>query len=146
MSRKTDKLEIDLQSLIAALQSNNEIGQDYLNLKTGEIEMILDDLYLEEDPIKKNIENNLDDFEYIDPIPSWVSYNLMVKFTETLESESIKNYLASVLNKRKPFYNFKNALLNYPKIRQKWFTFHDKKMEEMAKEWLKAHDIKADLV
>lgn len=146
MSRKTDKIEIDLQILAAALQSNNEMRQNYLNLKTGEIELVLDDLYLEEDPRKKNIENNFDDFQYIDPIPSWVSYNLMVKFTETLESESIKNHLTSVLNKRKSFYNFKNALLNYPKIRQRWFTFREIKMEEIAKEWLETHDINANLV
>jgi hypothetical protein len=68
----------------------------------------------------------------------------MVKFTETLKSKSIKNHLASLLKHRKPFYNFKNTLFNYPKIREKWFTYRDKKMEEIAKEWLKTHDIKAN--
>ena len=38
--KKTDKIKIDSQMLIVALEDNNGLGEYYLNLNSGKIELI----------------------------------------------------------------------------------------------------------
>jgi len=44
-----------------------------------------------------------------------------------------------------PFRSFKNALLAYPQLRERWFAFHEKSLAQLAREWLDDQGIEADL-
>ncbi len=144
--KNEEKIKIDAQMLIAALQDNS-IGMNYyLNLKTGQIETLIDDYFPENEEVEAEIENKYENFVQIFPIPSYVTYNIMVKFTEQIENDDVKNRLFEVLNARKPFYNFKATLWDYLDIRTKWFEFRDKKWNALAKEWLIDHQINGELV
>jgi len=144
--KKTDKIKIDTQMLVVALEDNSGMGDYYLNLKSGKIELISRGFLPEQEEIKKEIEELNENFLDITPIPSSKSYQIMVSFVEQLKIEKIKIRMLNVLNRKKPFDNFKNTLLNFPEIREQWFRYHDEKMKEIAREWLNDHQINADLM
>ena len=134
--KETDKIKIDIQMLIIAFEDNSGSGEYYLNLKSGKINFINSESLPEQEELKKEIENNYENFLEIVPIPSSKSYQVMLSFAEQLNIEEIKTRLLNVLNRKKPFNKFKNTLLDFPAIREKWFKYHDAKMKEIAKEWL----------
>jgi len=39
------------------------------------------------------------------------------------------------LNGRKPFRHFKDALLDYPELRDRWFAFEDTRLNRLAEAW-----------
>ena len=69
----------------------------------------------------------------------------MRDFVETVQDERIANHLYRAIEGKSPFRRFKDELLNYPKLRQAWFRFHDEAFLEIAREWLRENDIEARL-
>ena len=69
----------------------------------------------------------------------------MEDFAAQLTDKHIQDKLFMVLNQRKPFRRFKDTLLDYPKIREQWFKYHDKRMIEYIREWLDINNIDAEL-
>ncbi len=144
--KNMDKIKIDIQMLIIALEDLSGMREYYLNLKSGEIILISSENLPEDGENKKEIENHLDDFLAIIPIPSSKAYQIMKDFAEQLPLEKLKIRLLNVVNRKKPFSNFKDVLLDFPAIRKQWFKYHHDKMEEIVKEWLYDNQIEADLI
>ena len=126
-----DRIKVDVQTLIHALEDNDRMGDYYLNLKTGRVEFISMNYLPEQEEIKAELEDNSDDFQEILPFPSSKSFQIMVDFAEQLKEEKVKRTLLRLLNQKKPFSKFKNALYEYPEIRERWFTYHHKKMKDL---------------
>ncbi|MBU7030474.1 MAG: hypothetical protein HXS48_26315 [Theionarchaea archaeon] len=107
----------------------------YLDMETGEIVSTFGDGLIELELEEEDLESER--FWYVDPIRPWEAYNLMVEFIETVEDQELKRRLSIAINGRGAFRMFKATLLEYPEERERWFKFHDAKMEEYADEWLK---------
>lgn len=132
--------------LMIALEDSNGMGEYYLNLKSGDIVLISNGDHLEDEVSKKEKGNHPEDFLDIIPIPSSKAYQIMVNFAEQLSLQKVKIQLLNVLNREKPFSNFKDILLDFPEIREQWFKYHYDKMEEIAREWLHENQIEAELI
>ncbi len=60
----------------------------------------------------------------------------MEDFIESVSHPQLQRRLVQALRGRGPFRAFKDALLNYPAERERWFAFKDERMEQRALDWL----------
>lgn len=131
------KVPVDLLMLPVALESHGGETQWYLDLETGDVFPVLDDPEDEE-----KIENDPDRFLFIDAMPSpHDEFRAMEDFVAGLPPGEAKRDLERVLRRAKPFRNFREALRDWPEVREQWFAVHNRRMEEAAREWLADHDI-----
>ncbi len=70
----------------------------------------------------------------------------MEDFVEALPEGEEKRVLEKALSWKKPFSNFKNALIDMGSHRQEWFDFRDERMRQEIQDWLKFHDVDAKRV
>jgi len=138
------KVPVSFDEICGAFEFGSIDKKHYLDLQTGEIIFISDDLMDEEEreEIDEKIEKCLGE-RYID-IPYVLSdegYENMADFAETVEDLDLREKLYIALNGSGCFRRFKDVLLSYPKERERWFKFQDAKLTEKVKEWLKAEGI-----
>ncbi len=140
-------LKIDVEELIMALESHDDGGAFFLDLRTGEVLMVIQDEGVSEgnDELREQINADLDRYRRIDPLPSSVGYKVMADFVETVLDSEAARRLADALQKRHPFRRFKDALYDYPELREEWFRFHKQQLTQLAGEWLEDEGIEADL-
>jgi hypothetical protein len=111
----------------------------FYNLKTGEIKTLLNfDSWIgaDKEPWEEEaneIEENWCDYFEFEGFESHESFQIMVDFAESVDDTELQNKLINVLNRPKPFQNFKWHIDNSGKYRQQWFDF--KKMRYI--QWIK---------
>ena len=143
------KIKIIDSDLLELLDDNGDFRTGYLYLETGDILTIFENFYDEDEEqqvIIDQIENNPSRYITIEPIGSRESFLIMERFVATLPEGEERNLLNKALSWKKPFSNFKNAISDMPDIREKWFNFKDRQLRILAREWLEANDINAELV
>ena len=97
-----------------------------------------------EEEFGATMKNNPDRFRLIEPIPSSQAFQVMADFVESLPESKAKGDLSRVLGRSRPFRNFKDALISFPDIREKWFQYHDEIYKGFAISWLQGEKIEAD--
>jgi hypothetical protein len=68
-------------------------------------------------------------------------YTDMEAFIDTMHNPHLKERLERAINRRGPFRNFKDVLLDYPSERERWFQFKRERLQSRILEWLEEHDI-----
>lgn len=141
------RLSIDAQDLIMALENHGEVFQYFVDLQTGEVVFLADEAYVgkADDDLELEIEADPERYRAIDSLPSFKGWQVMADFIEQLPSGKERVRLTRAVQQSNPFRRFKNALLDYPRLREEWFAFHESAMIELALEWLRDEGIEADL-
>ncbi|MEX1025339.1 MAG: UPF0158 family protein [Planctomycetota bacterium] len=134
---------MDANEIIMALESSGTGFDWYLDLSSGEVVPIVDDL-LDEVSLEA-LDAQPDRFFPIEPMESYEAFNIMEAFVAGLPPGAPSTRLAAALGQRRPFRNFKDALLEWPEIREQWFRFHDACMREVAEAWIAEHDLSVQL-
>ncbi len=76
------------------------------------------------------LENNFDEYLEIEKPNSNDSFEIMLNFVESLEDKNnLKQQLANVLQKSKPFRQFKFLIDNSGPYRQQWFDFKSQQLQ-----------------
>ena len=142
------RLTIDAKELIMALESQNDGGSYFLDLHTGEVLPVIweEGVCEENDELMERVETEPERYRRIEPLPSSVGYTVMADFVESVSDSEIARRLEEALRKRHPFRRFKDARLDYPELQEEWFRFHKQEFTCLAKEWLKAEGIEAELI
>ena len=81
-------------------------------------------------------------------IPSMSSnegFRIMERFADAQEGR-VRKALFNALDRRRPFRSFKDALEDFPKVREAWFGYHAERVREEALAWLESEEIDAELV
>ena len=119
-----------LVDLCVALEDHSDEHQWYFDPATGECEFrsMYDDRE-EEDPEERGL-------LYVRPIDSSESYRDMETFVERVHERRARDLLERALNGRGAFRRFKDALVEFPELRQAWFRSHDVRVELRAIDWL----------
>jgi len=137
------KVKINLSELMDAFD-NCRIGYEfYLNLETGELLHIAEE-FMDTEEIEKiyeRLDSEPEKYLIIPTDSSRKGYQDMVAFTESLEDENLREKLWIALDGRGAFRRFRNILLNYPDVREEWFKFKDKRLEERVRQWLEENEI-----
>ncbi|MCD4762902.1 MAG: UPF0158 family protein [Desulfobacterales bacterium] len=105
-------------------------GSHYIDLFKGEV--ISPDV---DDISHEDVENE-DRYFYIEPITSHEGYEIMQNFVALEESDEIRSRMFDVLEQKKPFLNFKNAIADYPDIQKKFYEYKDNRLKEILKDRL----------
>ncbi len=151
------KLEIDWGELMAAFESGFHEMEHYLDLETGEVVMVTQETrwYLEEPPDEelhgwqqemlqtaRQVEEGYGT-RYIQ-IPQQESregYRDMERFIATVQDQHLQDQLRQALQGREAFRRFKDALLEYPDERERWFAFSERCVHQRMVDWLEARGI-----
>jgi hypothetical protein len=123
------ELTINLMELTDALEGG-VLGAAYFLLNTGRVIFVgLDD---EDDgEVEISLEDPDETLE-IDPIPTRTQFQWMEDFIDSVRSIPAKNALRDGLRQKKPFRHFKDALAEFPLLREKWFQFQADQMKQEA--------------
>ena len=139
---KKKTLKIDLDELYDAMENSSYEVEYYLDLETGEILFVSEDMDdVETVKMKNQIEEELGRYELIPKAESYEGYRDMQAFITTVEDDHLSELLEVAINGKGAFRRFKDVLLNYPEERERWFKFKDDRMEERALEWLDDIDV-----
>lgn len=123
---------LDLSDLCVALEDSSPEHSWWLDPNTGEIELWSeytgDELGL----------GHPDDrgLTYVEPVGSHEAYGDMEDFIERVRDRRARELLARAIEGRGAFRRFKDTLLQFPELRDAWFSFHDTRMERRALRWL----------
>ena len=134
---------IRADELIMAFEDYGTDLRHFVDRQTGEVLSLLEEDMDEED--LERLDAEPDRYLLIEPVPSWVSYEVMSDFVETLPEGKARRELVRALQQRHPFRRFKDVLLNYPAVREDWFRFHEQSFVKIIQEWLDDHGVEATL-
>ena len=119
------KVRIDEGWLLMALDSGDGMESWYLDRQTGEVIRLSDfDELEEEEEIRESIHD----------------------FAASQKDERVRGVLMDALDRRRPFRAFKDALLGLGEVREQWFKYHEDRLREHARDWLRVEGVDAELV
>jgi len=130
-----DLNSLDLDEIATALADHTSDEHRWLiNPQTGEIAFWTADTGIDgQNPI------DLDELDLvcIDPLPSYVWYQDMADFTETITDERTGRRLARAIQGKGAFRRFKDELHGeYPDLLPAWYAFRDVRGKRRAVQWL----------
>lgn len=142
----SEKIQVpaDLQEICILFEDSSCEHRGYLDLKTGEIIQIFDDIM---DPDEKEeLDDKVDEglgerYIKIPNAESYEGYQDMEDFIETVKEMKLKEKLYNSITRKGAFRRFKDVLNSYPKERERWFKFKDEKVMERINEWLEEEGI-----
>jgi hypothetical protein len=137
----SEKIQVpaDLQEICILFEDSSCEHRGYLDLKTGEIIQIFDDIMDpdEKEELDDKVEEGLGKrYITIPNAESYDGYQDMENFIETVKDVKLKEKLYNAITRKGAFRRFKDVLNSYPKERERWFKFKDEKVMERVNEWL----------
>jgi Uncharacterised protein family (UPF0158) len=134
------RVSIDWADLEMALTANADEWTCYLDVRTGEIQMVPVDRFGEdadgrsEEEIDAGLKAG--HLIHVEPFGSSVEYGWMVDFAASVDEARLRDRLEVALDGRGAFRRFKNVLLNHPAERERWFAFRGERFRAAARAWL----------
>lgn len=124
-----DLSAVDLDLLAEALEDHSYTLSWFVDPGTGEVLAWSEDADDEPSPRDRGA-------LYVKPILSHEAYRDMEDFVACVPDRRAADLLARAIEGRGAFRRFKDALFEFPELRQAWFAFHDTRMRRRAIEWL----------
>lgn len=136
---------VDLIELESAF--DDDMAEYFFDPESGRIVSHLKPDPFGYDDIEEDDEDEMSDNESIekewlpiDRIFSHERFEWMEEFITTVYPITAQTALRQALAQRKPFRNFKETLMGYPRVREQWFRFDDGKRREYAVDFIKSLD------
>lgn len=126
---------IDLMELESALDFGSD-ARNFFNPESGEIVSYGGGEEEDEDDEEFDIAGLLP----IDSISSRERFGWMEDFIDAVYSITAQSSLRKTLREKKPFRQFKDALMEYPAVRQQWFAFEAQKVRKTAVSFIQELD------
>jgi len=129
------KIKLFIDPILYYMEDSSGFASScYIDLLNGEV--VLPDVH---EDVGDEVAENDDRYFFIEPIASHEGYEIMQDFAASLESDEIRNEMFDALEGKKPFFNFKNTLADYPDIQKKFFEYKDNRLKEILKDRLAEH-------
>ena len=139
------RVPVNWDDLGMALTADPAAWSYYLDRRSGEVQMVPVDRLDDEGtwPSEDEVDAGLDagHLTPIEPLGSSVEYGWMAEFAVSVADVRLRDRLEAALAGRGAFRRFKDALLDAPDERTRWFVFRDARLREAAGEWLAEHGI-----
>lgn|SRR5574341_1577180 len=137
------RLPIDLAELAFALEDNSPGHALYLDLETGELILVTEDVEDDELPLPREELEESDRFLFVLPRPSHEGWRDMDDFVVTVGAGAFRDRLADAIRGRGAFGRFKRVLEERPDERERWFAFQQDRLDARALQWLADQGIDA---
>jgi predicted nucleotidyltransferase len=131
-----DLRRLDLEELCMALEDNSPEMEWWFDPVAGEAIPRSEGSSWEEVAV-----DDPDRLIPVEPIPSEEAYGDMQDFVAAVGDARAKDLLGRAISGRGAFRRFKDALLEFPDLRDAWFSYHDARMRRRAIEWLVAEGL-----
>ena len=127
-------------AIIKEIAQELDCGNDcYYNSKTDEIIAIPNFSNIsDEDEFQecfkmdlKKVKKNKADLIKIEVLESFESFKIMERFIDQITDAEFKTELKNIIQRKKPFQNFKNSIDNSD-FRQEWFDFKKLELEKIV--------------
>jgi hypothetical protein len=130
-----DLNSLDLEEIANALADQTDYEHRWLiNPQTGEIAFWAADTGIDG---QTPVDLDEPDLVYIDPLPSYIWYQDMADFAETISDERAGRRLARAIEGKGAFRRFKDDLHEeYPDLVPAWYAFRDSRATRRAVQWL----------
>jgi hypothetical protein len=156
------KIQIDEGDLLMAFDSGDGMMEWFLDRETGAVIGLGDDVFLddeddeddedwerEEKALRRAIYEDAGGEEgrrylAIESLGSHEGFRIMEDFAASQDGR-VRDALFRALDRHRPFRSFKDALLNFPDVREAWFRYHEGRLREEALAWLESEGIDAEL-
>ena len=134
---------VEMDMLETAMEDSDLSNRYYLNLVSGKVVFLSDDLDLSEEDERLSEEiDESDDYVAVDRISSHEAYQWMVDFVDEMVAPTDENAaekLSIALEGKGAFRRFKDTLYRVDeKWQQAWYQFRDKQLKDAVEEWLKS--------
>lgn len=139
------KLKIDGFDLAFALDSDGDQTTNFLNLDTGEIVTVFDgEVNGEEvDDVDEYLDSG--NFRRIEPMDSRESFSVMDDFVSSLPAGTPRSTLREALSGNRPFRRFKDAIYNFPALKDPWFDFEEMRKRQYLEELVAGFGVDAEI-
>lgn len=139
----TRRLPVDLSELSFALDDNSPGRAWYLDLETGELVLVTEDVEDEELPLPREELEESERFLLVPARPSHEGWRDMDDFLATVAAGAFRDRLADAIRGKGAFGRFKRVLEERPGERERWFAFQQARLDARAVEWLADEGIEA---
>jgi hypothetical protein len=128
-------LSIDFEDLVEAFEWSDVMHHYFIDTKENTLIYINEDL---DEDAEEQLEKMQDDrYLIIPPRLPQDNFVIMEMFvSEKIQDASIAERFNQVLERKKPFKNFKDLLLDYPDLREQWFAYKDRNLRNETINWL----------
>jgi len=125
-----DVNSVDLEELALALEDHSWESSWWIDPRTGALEFCSQD-------------DEAEDFDErglirVEPLATREAYADMARFVDLVPSRRPRELLERAIQGRGAFRRFKDTLLEFPDLREEWFSFHDRLLRRRGIEWLAA--------
>ena len=138
--KKQISVPVAWEALEDAFENNAPEVHSYLHFDTGEVIRIVDGVA---DPAMHSRIMNDRRYIRIDPVSSREQYRWMERFIATVDEPELRRRLANAIDGKGAFRRFKDALMNHPVDRERWFAFRSERLRACMESWLNAHGIQS---
>lgn len=132
---------VDMGALVFALDDHGGEHAWYLDLESGEVWLVSDDVVDEDLPLPREELEESPRFLLIEPAESHESWQVMADFVDTVRGPALRTRLADAIEGKGAFRRFKDVLLSYPEERDRWFAFETERADARARAWLAENGI-----
>lgn len=134
MDNTFEHLSVDAGDLIEALEKGPDEGAWMVDLESGEVVLAAPEAVTGM-PENEDWEDP-DRFLPVQPMDARATFQLMADFVEGLEDGEGPRALDRALRMHHPVRSFKDALMDFPALEERWFRHLDARMLEYAQEWM----------
>lgn len=131
-------ITVNISNIIDELEMMNSDMQSFLNIQTGKIITMFDNL--ESEYATNEIENNTENYISLPTHYDINEYSIMEDFIDSLDDIGIENQLYRAINGKGAFRYFRDTIRNLG-IENKWFAFKANAFKEIAIKWCKENNI-----
>ncbi len=133
---------IKLDSVLEAIELAGDAYEYYLNIKTGEVSMIADQIItgIDDSEERSKLEENWKDYYKLPTKYDIHEYSIIEDFISELPKGNLKSTLENAISGRGAFRRFKEGIRRYG-IEEGWYEFRDKTYKEIAIKWCRDRDL-----
>jgi len=147
---------VKLSEIVGEMDLQHDQGSLYLNRKTGEVVLLIDEEWLteeeEESPeelpewqrellmVKKDIDQNSENYAELPSKVEINEYRIMEDFCLSLEDQRISEKLSDAIKGRGAFGRFKDNIVRLG-IEDRWYKYKDEALKKIAIEWCEDNHI-----
>ncbi len=126
---------IDWEELELACERNSSNVHSFLDLQTGAVLVFYGESE-EEEESRRRTEEDRERYVRVEPASSREQYRWMEKFVSTVNESSLRERLLIAIDGKGAFRRFKDLLVHYPGVRERWYTYRSTHLHDHINHWL----------
>jgi hypothetical protein len=126
--------------LETAVERNAPDTESFLDVRTGEVITLIESAPNVAE-LRSRVMAGGDAFLRVEPASSREQYKWMERFVAGVTDPVLRERLIISIDGKGAFRRFKDALLNYPVERERWFTYRGELLHWHIQEWFKRDEI-----